>query len=96
MTAGEQAALDIWTGAEPGEGITADERALAPPAPAVPLAPGQLVRWLDEAGVPHVGRVEGTTEGRVTVTYGPRPHRETLAPFELEAITDKDGEGRAR
>jgi hypothetical protein len=60
------------------------------------LAPGQLVRWTDEGGCPHVGRVESTTGGIVSVAYGPRPHRETCPAAELTPITDKDGEGRLR
>jgi hypothetical protein len=66
------------------------------PAPAPELVPGQLVRWTDEGGCPHVGRVESTTDGIVSVAYGPRPHRETCPADELTPITDKDGEGRLR
>jgi hypothetical protein len=58
-------------------------------APAPELAPGQ-------GGCPHVGRVESTTDGIVSVAYGPRPHRETCPAADLTPITDKDGEGRLR
>jgi hypothetical protein len=71
-------------------------RAARAAAPAPELAPGQLVRWTDEGGCPHVGRVESTTDGIVSVAYGPRPHRETCPAAELTPITDKDGEGRLR
>jgi hypothetical protein len=124
-TAAERAALDTWTGVEPGEGITAAERRTEPPSPPddatcpecgapvigigsvtcdtcagatdVPdLEPGQLVRWTDEGGVPHVGRVESVTGGAAMLTYGPRPHRARIELDELTPIDDKDGAGRPR
>lgn len=99
-TQAERAALDTWTGREPGEGLTAAERrttdAPAPPTPAPDLEPGDLAAWTDEGGCSHVGRVESVEEDAATLTYGPRPHRARVELDELRAVADKDGRGNLR